>query len=157
VGPAILARAASRLVRPVWGAIYLGQFSSKKIKFCHMISQLDHRYTSEVEYVITPPPERDKGPSRWGSCSLRRATHPPALYLRGEELPQAVPAPQTPHKPRRRRARRLSPHYLFQPATSQRTDHSRQSVRGRCGPHLRGRTPAAASERCATPREKRTS
>jgi hypothetical protein len=31
---------------------------SKKIKFCHVISQLDHRYATEVEDIITSPPDQ---------------------------------------------------------------------------------------------------
>jgi hypothetical protein len=32
--------------------------SSKKIKFCHMISQLDHRYATKVEDITTSPPDQ---------------------------------------------------------------------------------------------------
>jgi hypothetical protein len=41
----------------VWFA--LAGISSEKTKFFHVISQLDHRYTAEVEDIITSPPERD--------------------------------------------------------------------------------------------------
>ena len=37
----------------------LAGISSERIKFCHMISQLDHRYATEVEDIITSPSERD--------------------------------------------------------------------------------------------------
>jgi hypothetical protein len=37
----------------------LAGISSERIKFCHVISQLDHRYAMEVEDIITSPPERD--------------------------------------------------------------------------------------------------
>jgi hypothetical protein len=47
----------------VWLAQVEAQFalagiSSKKIKLCHVISQLDHRYATEVEDIITPPPDQ---------------------------------------------------------------------------------------------------
>jgi hypothetical protein len=47
----------------VWFAQAEAQFtlagiSSERIKFCHVISQLDHRYAAEVEDIITSPPER---------------------------------------------------------------------------------------------------
>ncbi|PNF21987.1 hypothetical protein B7P43_G17793, partial [Cryptotermes secundus] len=50
--------------RPVWFAQAEAQFtlssiSRERIKFCHVISQLDHRYATEVEDIITSPPERD--------------------------------------------------------------------------------------------------
>jgi hypothetical protein len=37
----------------------LAGVSSEKIKFCHVISQLDHRYATEVEDIITSSPERE--------------------------------------------------------------------------------------------------
>ena len=37
----------------------LSSISRERIKFCHVISQLDHRYATEVEDIITSPPERD--------------------------------------------------------------------------------------------------
>jgi hypothetical protein len=37
----------------------LAGISGEKIKLCHMISQLDHRYASEIQDIITFPPERD--------------------------------------------------------------------------------------------------
>ena len=47
----------------VWFAQAEAQFtlagiSSERIKFCHVISQLDHRFAIEVEDIITSPPER---------------------------------------------------------------------------------------------------
>jgi hypothetical protein len=51
--------------RPVvWFAQAEAQFSlagitSEKTKFFYIISQLDHRYATEVEDIITYPPERD--------------------------------------------------------------------------------------------------
>jgi hypothetical protein len=35
----------------------LDNISSEKTKFCHVISQLDHRYAAEVEDIIISPPE----------------------------------------------------------------------------------------------------
>jgi hypothetical protein len=32
--------------------------SSEKIKFCHVISQLDHRYTTKIEDIITSLPDQ---------------------------------------------------------------------------------------------------
>jgi hypothetical protein len=48
----------------VWFAQAEAQFtlagiSSEKIKFCHVISQLHHRYAMEVEDITTSPPKRD--------------------------------------------------------------------------------------------------
>jgi hypothetical protein len=68
--PAEISRVAVRLPpfwpeRPaVWFAQAEAQFtlagiSSEQTKFCYVISQLDQRYTSEVEDIITSPPERD--------------------------------------------------------------------------------------------------
>jgi hypothetical protein len=37
----------------------LAGINSERIKFCHIISQLDHRYATEVGEIITSPPERD--------------------------------------------------------------------------------------------------
>jgi hypothetical protein len=47
----------------VWFAQAEAQFtlagiSSEKIKFCHVISQLDQRYATEVEDIITSPPDQ---------------------------------------------------------------------------------------------------
>ncbi|PNF28672.1 hypothetical protein B7P43_G08233 [Cryptotermes secundus] len=49
--------------RAVWFAQAEAQFtlagiSSEQTKFCYVISQLDQRYASEVEDIITSPPER---------------------------------------------------------------------------------------------------
>jgi hypothetical protein len=68
--PAEVSRVAVRLPpfwaeRPaVWFAqaeaqFFLAGVNSKKTKFFHVISQLDHRYAAEVEDIITSPPERD--------------------------------------------------------------------------------------------------
>jgi hypothetical protein len=48
----------------VWFAQAEAQFSlagvnSEKTKFYYVISQLDHRYATEVEDIITSPPEKD--------------------------------------------------------------------------------------------------
>jgi hypothetical protein len=37
----------------------LAGISSEHIKFCHVISQLDHRFAAEVEDIITSPPVQD--------------------------------------------------------------------------------------------------
>jgi hypothetical protein len=68
--PAEICRVAGRLPpfwaeRPaVWFAQAEAQFSlagvnNKKTKFYYVISQLDHRYATEVEDIITSPPESD--------------------------------------------------------------------------------------------------
>jgi hypothetical protein len=68
--PAEVSRVAVRLSpfwagRPaVWFAqakeqFFLAGVKSEKNKFFHVISQLDHRYATEVECIITSPPERD--------------------------------------------------------------------------------------------------
>jgi hypothetical protein len=38
---------------------FLAGISSEKTKFCHVISQLDHRYAAELEDIIMSPPEQD--------------------------------------------------------------------------------------------------
>jgi hypothetical protein len=48
----------------VWFAQAEAQFalagiSSEQTKFCYVMSQLDQRYASEVEDIITSPPKRD--------------------------------------------------------------------------------------------------
>jgi hypothetical protein len=68
--PAEVSKVAVRLPsfwaeRPaVWFAqaeaqFFLAGVNSEKTKFFHVISQLDHRYATEVEDIITSPPERD--------------------------------------------------------------------------------------------------
>jgi hypothetical protein len=59
--------------------------SSEKIKFYHVISQLDHRYATEVEDTITSP--LDQYPYTTlrtelvrTAVPLERATHSPAPY-----------------------------------------------------------------------------
>jgi hypothetical protein len=60
--PAEISRVAVRAA--VWFVQADAQFtlvgiSSEKTKFCYVILQLDHRYATEVEDIITSPPERD--------------------------------------------------------------------------------------------------
>jgi hypothetical protein len=68
--PAELSRVAVRLPpfwadRPaMWFAqaeeqFFLAGVNSEKIKFFHVISQLDHRHAAELEDIITSPHERD--------------------------------------------------------------------------------------------------
>jgi hypothetical protein len=68
--PTEISRVAVRLPpfwaeRPVlWFAQAEAQFSlagvnNEKTKFYHVVSQLDHRYATEVEDIITSPPEKD--------------------------------------------------------------------------------------------------
>jgi hypothetical protein len=38
---------------------FLAGVNCERTKFCYVISQLDHRFTSEVEDIITSPPERE--------------------------------------------------------------------------------------------------
>jgi hypothetical protein len=78
----------------------------------------------------------------------------------GDRKPSVSEAPQ---EPRPRRARRLPPHHLIQPPTLQYSGYFLRPARGQlgrrrpqCGPHLRGRIPAGASERWSTHREHRT-
>jgi hypothetical protein len=37
----------------------LAGISNERTKFYHIISQLDHRYTAEVDNIITSPPQQD--------------------------------------------------------------------------------------------------
>jgi hypothetical protein len=67
--PAEVPRVAVQLP-PFWAktpAVWLAQakaqftlacISSEKMKFCHVISQLDHRYATEVEDIITSLPDQ---------------------------------------------------------------------------------------------------
>jgi hypothetical protein len=60
--PAEVSRVAERPA--LWFAqaetqFFLAGVNSEKTKFFHVISQLDHRYTAEVEDIITSSPERD--------------------------------------------------------------------------------------------------
>jgi hypothetical protein len=87
----------------VWFAQVEAQFtlagiSSEKIKFCHVISQLDQQYAMEVEDIITSPPDqhpyttlrtelvRRLSPSR-EQCihqllTLEMGNHKPSQFLR---------------------------------------------------------------------------
>jgi hypothetical protein len=38
---------------------FLAGINSEQTKFCYVISLLDHRFASEVEDIITSPPERE--------------------------------------------------------------------------------------------------
>jgi hypothetical protein len=122
--------------RAVWVAQAEAQFtlagsSSEQTKFCHDISQLDHRYATEVEDIITSPPERDRYSSLRTQVvrqlSPKREPHQSAPYARGHGRQQDVPVSQTPQEPRPRRGRQLSPQHLVQPASSQSTGHSHQT------------------------------
>jgi hypothetical protein len=106
--PAEISRVAVRLPpfwpeRPaVWFTQAEAQFtlagiSSEQTKFCYVISQLDQRYASEVEDIITSPPKRDpytKLRTNWRddypplmsttsarSLHSRRATAKPQTYI----------------------------------------------------------------------------
>ncbi|XP_033609535.1 uncharacterized protein LOC117282751 isoform X2 [Cryptotermes secundus] len=57
VASAILGRAASCGVS-VEVQFFLAGISSEKIKFCHVILQLDYQYTTEVEDMITSLPDQ---------------------------------------------------------------------------------------------------
>ncbi|PNF22346.1 hypothetical protein B7P43_G18280 [Cryptotermes secundus] len=59
----------------------LAGINSERIKFCHVISQLDHRYTTEVEDIITSPPEQ--GPYTLLRTELvRRLSSSPEQHIR---------------------------------------------------------------------------
>jgi hypothetical protein len=95
----------------VWFAQAEAQFtlaviSSENTVFFQLMSQLDHRYAAEVDDIITSSLEREPYTT------------------------QAVPFTEAPQEPYSRRVGRLSPKHLVQPATLQRTDHSRRSGRG---------------------------
>jgi hypothetical protein len=115
---------------------FLAGISIEATKFHHVISQLDQRYAAELEDVITSPPERDPYTLRTELIRrlspLERATYPPVPYSQ-DGRPQAVPVPEAPQESRPRCARRFPPHHLVQPATPQRTGHSRQTARGQLG------------------------
>jgi hypothetical protein len=93
--PAGISRVAMRLSlfwaeRPiVWFAqaeaqLTLAGISSEQTKFCYMISQLDQRYTFEVEGIITSPPKYNHYTTQNQTCetiiALERAPHSRAPY-----------------------------------------------------------------------------
>jgi hypothetical protein len=39
--------------------VRLPSFWAERTKFCHFVSQFDHHFTSEVEDIITSPPEQE--------------------------------------------------------------------------------------------------
>jgi hypothetical protein len=70
---------------------FLAGVSSKKTKFFHVISQLDHRYAAEVEDIITSSPERDQYTDKDRACTaavpLERATYPSTTHARRDGRP----------------------------------------------------------------------
>jgi hypothetical protein len=60
--PTIQGRVVSHIFAQANAQFFLADVSSKKTKFLHVISQLDHWYAVEVEDIITSPPERDPTP-----------------------------------------------------------------------------------------------
>jgi hypothetical protein len=134
---------------------FLAGVNSAKTKLLHVISQLDHRYATEVEDIINSSPERNPYTKLRNELVQRlppsRATHPPATHARGDGRPQAVPAPETAQEPCTRRARKLPAHHLVQPATPpQHTDHPRRSAgvqlgrRSRCADRISEMAPQPA-------------
>jgi hypothetical protein len=99
--PAEVSRVAMRLPpfwakRPaVWFAqdeaqFFLAGVNSEKTKFFHVISQLDHRYATEVEDIITSPPERDPYTTLRTELVQRLSPsreHPPATHARRHRRP----------------------------------------------------------------------
>jgi hypothetical protein len=129
----------------------LVSISSKKTIFFYVISQLDHRYAAEVEDIITSPPEQDPY-TTLKTKLVRRLSPSREQHIRKlftlEEMGDRKPSQFL------RYLRRLLLQHLVQPATLQCTGHCHQPARGRLGrrrPHHKGRTPAGARKRCATP------
>jgi hypothetical protein len=56
--PAEVSRVAMRLP-PIWAKRPAAWFTQVEAKFRHIISQLDHRYATEVEDIVNPPPQQD--------------------------------------------------------------------------------------------------
>jgi hypothetical protein len=134
----------------------LAGVNREKTKFFHVISQLDHRYATKVEDIITSPPERDPYTTlrtelvqRLSPSREQRIRQLPTLEEMGDRKPSQFlrhlrgPAPDMPEDFLRTIwSSRLLP---------QHTDHSRRSAGvqlGRrsplCEPHLRGGTTAGA-------------
>jgi hypothetical protein len=61
----------------------LASISSKEIKFCHAILQLDYRYATELQDIITSPP--DQHPYTMLRTELVRW-----LSLREQRIPQLL-------------------------------------------------------------------
>jgi hypothetical protein len=131
----------------------LARVSSEKIKLCHVILQLDHRYPKDVEDIVSSLPDqytytklRTELVKRLSLSTEQRTLQLHTLEEMGDKSRQVSEAPQEPCP---RRARRLPPKLLVQPATPQHTGHFRRPARGQlerrnplCGTHLRNRNPA---------------
>jgi hypothetical protein len=59
VAPAVLGRAASRVVRPGRGAIFLGRRQQREDQVLPYNLAAATRYAAQAEEIITSPPERD--------------------------------------------------------------------------------------------------
>jgi hypothetical protein len=95
---------------------FLASISSETTKFYYVISQLDHKHATEVEDIITSPPEgrplqHSQDRARQAALPLQRATQSPAHYA-GDEKPQAVSVSEASQEPCPRRVRRLDPKHL---------------------------------------------
>ena len=79
----------------MWFAQAKAQFTFAGIsiehKFFHVISQLEHRYATEVEDIITSPPKRDPYPTKDRACEaaipIARAARPAVPHGRGNWRP----------------------------------------------------------------------
>jgi hypothetical protein len=80
---------------------FLASISSEKTKFCHVISQLDHRYAAELENIITElrqhmarlrpvPVVRHASPAKFVHSSLEKYTH---IFLRQDMMYWALEPP----------------------------------------------------------------
>jgi hypothetical protein len=47
------------MVRPSRSTVHLGRHPQRQMKFCYVIAQFDHQFTSEVEDIITSPLQKD--------------------------------------------------------------------------------------------------
>jgi hypothetical protein len=119
----------------------LAGISNEKIKFYHVISQLDLQYAADVEDIITSPPQQE--PYTKLKTELVNRSYPlrdkrAHQLITLEEMGDRKPSqPEAPQKSGTGQSRLLTAHSLDQPFTHQHPNHSRRYARGRagrCGP-----------------------
>jgi hypothetical protein len=101
---------------------FLAGISSETTKFYYVISQLEHRYATEVEDIITSLPERDPCTTLRTElvrrlCPSREQRIHQLLTLGEMGDRKAVLVSEASQEPCPRRVRRLDPKHLVQPAT----------------------------------------
>jgi hypothetical protein len=142
---------------------FLAGISSEKTKFCHVVSQTDHRYAAELENIITSLPERNSYTTL--RTELMRRLSP----SREQCIRQLLKLEMGDRRPSQflRHFRSLAPDvsddFLHTIWSSRLPPNIQVILVGQpegsplCGPHLRGRNPASANDRLSTPQQHRTS